>query len=60
LKERQQANRQVEIVLDYREKVPYKLNRPWRDSFLDFKGFLFKVPGGARNPKTGEGPKAGW
>ncbi|MBN1102966.1 MAG: OmpA family protein [Deltaproteobacteria bacterium] len=46
LKETHEANRQVEIILDYRERVPYRLSRPWRDSFLDFKGFLFKVPGG--------------
>jgi len=46
VKETHEANRQVEIILDYRERVPYRLSRPWRDSFLDFKGFFFKVPGG--------------
>jgi chemotaxis protein MotB len=46
VKETQEAGRQVEIILDYRERLPYRLSRPWRDSFLDFKGFFFKVPGG--------------
>jgi chemotaxis protein MotB len=46
VKEEHETNRQVEIILDYRERVPYGLSRPWRNSFLDFKGFFFKVPGG--------------
>ena len=37
-------NRQVEIILDYREKIPYRLNKPKRtDSLLDFKGFFFRT-----------------
>jgi chemotaxis protein MotB len=36
-------NRQVEIILDYRERVPYKMRKK-RDKggFLDFKGFFFR------------------
>lgn len=37
-------NRQVEIILDYRERVPYRM-RKQRDKggFLDFKGFFFRT-----------------
>ena len=41
-----EQNRQVEIILDYNEKVPYRLKRSWvDDSILDFKGFFFRTPG---------------
>jgi hypothetical protein len=34
----------VEIILDYSEKVPYRLRRPGRlNSILDFNGFFFKT-----------------
>ncbi len=37
-------NRQVEIILDYREKIPRRLKKPRSpDSTLDFKGFFFKT-----------------
>jgi chemotaxis protein MotB len=37
-------NRQVEIILDYRERVPFKMRRQsTKDSFLDFKGFFFRT-----------------
>ena len=37
-------NRQVEIILDYRERVPYRLKKPGRpDSLLDFNGFFFRT-----------------
>ena len=37
-------NRQVEIILDYREKVPFKIRKQsTKDSFLDFKGFFFRT-----------------
>lgn len=36
-------NRQVEIILDYREKVPYNIrNRGSEKGYLDFKGFFFR------------------
>ncbi|NLA75666.1 MAG: OmpA family protein [Deltaproteobacteria bacterium] len=36
-------NRQVEIILDYREQVPFKIrNQGGKRDFLDFKGFLFR------------------
>ena len=39
-------NRQVEIILDYQERIPYRLKKPERkDSFLDFRGFFFRFPG---------------
>ena len=39
-------NRHVEIILDYSEKVPYRLKKTSRgDSILDFKGFFFRTPG---------------
>lgn len=37
-------NRQVEIILDYREKVPYKMRKQReKGGFLDFKGFFFRT-----------------
>ncbi|MBW2095590.1 MAG: hypothetical protein JRI80_11935 [Deltaproteobacteria bacterium] len=38
---------QVEIICDYRAKIPYRLRkRPRnRNILLDFKGFLFKLKG---------------
>jgi hypothetical protein len=45
-KAQHELNRQVQIILDYREKIPYRLKKPKRDSFLDFKGFIFRLPGG--------------
>jgi len=36
-------NRQVEIILDYREKVPYRLRKKSKGGFLDFKGFFFRT-----------------
>ncbi len=37
-------NRQVEIILDYREKIPYKiLNQSEKRGRLDFKGFFFRT-----------------
>lgn len=41
-----QRNRQVQIIMDYREKLPFRLTKPAKNPFLDFKGFFFKVPGG--------------
>ncbi len=46
-KRKNEMSRQVEIILDYREALPYRLRKPKKDSLLDFKGFLFKVPGNA-------------
>ncbi len=46
-KRRNEMSRQVEIVLDYREPVPYRLRKVKKDALLDFKGFLFRVPGKA-------------
>lgn len=43
-----QQNRQVQIILDYREKLSYKLKEYRRDSWLDFRGFFFKLHGGER------------
>jgi chemotaxis protein MotB len=40
-----QENRQVQIILDYREKLPYSLKKPNRNSWLDFRGFFFKLHG---------------
>ena len=38
--------RQVKIILDYRDRVPYHLkSRKEKGSFLDFKGFFFRSPG---------------
>lgn len=39
-------NRQVEIILDYSEKVPYRLKKTIRKkSILDFNGFFFRTAG---------------
>ena len=39
------SNRQVEIILDEEEEIPYRLKTPKKKgSLLDFKGFLFRVP----------------
>lgn len=39
-------NRQVEIILDYREIIPHRIRVPKRSSsFLDFKGFFFRGSG---------------
>ena len=39
-------NRQVEIILDIKDEVPYRLkNKQSKGSWLDFKGFLFRYPG---------------
>jgi len=39
-------NRQVEIIIDARNKVPYQLKKKRENgSWLDFKGFLFRYPG---------------
>jgi chemotaxis protein MotB len=36
-------NRQVQIILDYREKVPFNVrNQSGKKEFLDFKGFFFR------------------
>lgn len=40
-------DRQVELILDYRDSIPYRLKRTGRESLLDFKGFLFRFPGDA-------------
>jgi chemotaxis protein MotB len=40
-------DRQVQIILDYDEEIPYRMKRPSGDSILDFKGFLFRFPGDA-------------
>jgi chemotaxis protein MotB len=45
-RDRHDVNRQVQIILDYREEVPYRLRQPRKDSFLDFRGFMFRLPGG--------------
>ena len=38
--------RQVQIILDYRDRVPYRLkSRREKGSFFDFKGFFFRFPG---------------
>ena len=41
-------NRQVEIILDYRASLPYRVKKGLRKEklLLDFKGFLFKLKGG--------------
>lgn len=39
-------NRQVEIILDTKDEVPYRLKKQQtKGSWLDFKGFLFRYPG---------------
>jgi chemotaxis protein MotB len=38
--------RQVELILDYREEVPYRLKKAaGTKKFLDFDGFFFRTPG---------------
>ena len=38
-------HRQVTIILDYRDRVPYHMKRrKEKGSFLDFKGFFFRSP----------------
>ncbi len=40
-------NRQVQVILDFDEEVPYRLREEGRgEPVLDFKGFLFRMPGG--------------
>ena len=37
-------NRQVEIILDYREKIPFKMRKySEKDGILDFNGFFFRT-----------------
>ena len=36
-------NRQVEIILDYREKIPFNMRQRGKGGFLDFKGFFFRT-----------------
>jgi len=38
-------DRQVQIILDFQEEIPYRMKRRPGDSILDFKGFLFRFPG---------------
>lgn len=39
-------NRQVEIIIDYGSDLPYKVkNKDIEGGTLDFKGFLFRLPG---------------
>lgn len=38
-------NRQVQIILDFEQELPYRLKKRTGDSILDFKGFLFRFPG---------------
>ena len=38
-------NRQVQIILDFEQEIPYRLRKRTGDSVLDFKGFLFRFPG---------------
>ncbi|MFC1821675.1 flagellar motor protein MotB [Thermodesulfobacteriota bacterium] len=49
-----QINRQVEIILDYHEEIAKSLAKPKnKDSVIDFKGFLFRVPGRKGHPDGG-------
>jgi chemotaxis protein MotB len=45
---REEINRQVEIICDYRAQIPYRLRhkRTPKNIFLDFKGFLFNLKEG--------------
>ena len=36
-------NRQVEIILDYRERIPFNMRQRGKGGFLDFKGFFFRT-----------------
>lgn len=44
-------NRQVQIIFDFEEKIPYRLRKPTGDSVLDFNGFLFRFPGNLDEPR---------
>jgi len=44
---RGKLDRQVQIILDFSEEVPFRMKRRPGDSILDFKGFLFRFPGDA-------------
>lgn len=47
-RDRGRLDRQVQIILDFSEEVPYRLKHPSEEeSILDFKGFLFRFPGDA-------------
>jgi chemotaxis protein MotB len=39
------VDRQVQIILDFQEEIPYRLRKRSGDSILDFNGFLFRFPG---------------
>ena len=41
-----EMTRQVELIIDYSEEVPYHLKKPAKTkNFLDFDGFFFRTPG---------------
>jgi len=42
---RGKLDRQVQVILDFSEEVPFRMKRRSVDSILDFKGFLFRMPG---------------
>ncbi|MBN2123747.1 MAG: OmpA family protein [Deltaproteobacteria bacterium] len=44
-KKKEEMNRQVEIIVDYGDRVPYHLRRQRGASSLEYKGFLFRMPG---------------
>ena len=44
-KKKGRLNRQVQIILDFEQEIPYRLKKRTGDSILDFKGFLFRFPG---------------
>lgn len=46
-RDRGKLDRQVQIILDFSEEVPYRMKKRSGDSILDFKGFLFRFPGDA-------------
>ena len=53
-KKKKNFNRQVEIILDYQEEIAPALAKPNdKDSLIDFKGFLFRIPGRKGNPDGG-------
>jgi len=44
LKEKKEWEGKVEIIVDYRQKIPYRLKvHKQKERLLDFKGFLFKL-----------------
>lgn len=44
VKEKKEWEGQVEIIADYRQKIPYRLRvHKQKEQLLDFKGFLFKL-----------------